>query len=233
MESERPYHHGDLRRALVDTARAMLAEGAGEEELGVRALARRLGVAHSAPGYHFPDRASLLEAVAADGFERLAAAMSAAAARRRGRPDRALLAAGRAYVAFAVENRAQFALMFRPGILERPDAQRAAADAFAVLTDATRPLARTDRARRDLALASWSLVHGLATLAIHDVGAPSARRHLLAGIDAPAAAERLGARALVGFVAETATRSPVAASARAVRSAPARRRPRSASRDES
>src|SRR5689334_10951829 len=61
-ERQRPYHHGDLRRALLAAAVKMIAE-AGPGALSLRALARRIGVSHAAPAHHFSDKAGLLTAV--------------------------------------------------------------------------------------------------------------------------------------------------------------------------
>jgi len=70
----RPYHHGDLPRVLLDTATQAILE-VGPAAVSLRDLARRAGVSHAAPAYHFGDKAGLLTAVAVDGFERLAAAL--------------------------------------------------------------------------------------------------------------------------------------------------------------
>jgi AcrR family transcriptional regulator len=67
----RPYHHGDLRRALLEAAVQAIAE-VGPAAVSLRDLARRVGVSHAAPAHHFGDKAGLLTAVAADGFRRLA-----------------------------------------------------------------------------------------------------------------------------------------------------------------
>ena len=64
----KPYHHGDLRAALVDAALSLVKEG-GIEALGLRAAARRAGVTHAAPYRHFEDKTDLLAAVAQNGFE--------------------------------------------------------------------------------------------------------------------------------------------------------------------
>ncbi len=71
-----PYHHGDLRRALVAAARALLEES-GPEALSLRDVARRVGVSHNAPYRHFPTKQALLAAVAAEEFAALSARMAA------------------------------------------------------------------------------------------------------------------------------------------------------------
>ena len=70
----RPYHHGDLRRALVDAARRLL-EAEGPTALSLRAVAREAGVSPAAPYHHFKDKAELLDAVAHEGWEMLQLAM--------------------------------------------------------------------------------------------------------------------------------------------------------------
>ena len=71
----RPYHHGNLRPALLAAAERALARGG---ELSLRELAREIGVSHAAPRRHFADKQALLDALALDGFERLGREMAAA-----------------------------------------------------------------------------------------------------------------------------------------------------------
>ena len=67
MGSSRPYHHGNLREALLVQAMTTLREG-GVEALSLRELARAVGVSHAAPRRHFPDRQALLDALAERGL---------------------------------------------------------------------------------------------------------------------------------------------------------------------
>src|SRR3954451_16003211 len=76
----RPYHHGNLRTALLEAAERTLREG-GAEKLSLRELAREVGVSHGAPRRHFPDRQALLDALSQAGFERLGAELRGAAAK--------------------------------------------------------------------------------------------------------------------------------------------------------
>src|SRR5215475_2854236 len=101
MAEARPYHHGDLRRALVDAARRLL-ESEGPSALSLRAVAREAGVSPAAPYHHFKDKAELLEAVAQEGWDLLNAEMHKAKAGDKGRHQ--LTALGIAYVCFAREN---------------------------------------------------------------------------------------------------------------------------------
>jgi AcrR family transcriptional regulator len=108
------YHHGHLSAALLQAARVVLARD-GLDGLTLRAVAREAGVSHNAPYHHFPDKAALLEALAADGWDRLGNALREAreAAGRRSL-DR-LQATGLAYVRFALVDPPRFRLMTRPG----------------------------------------------------------------------------------------------------------------------
>src|SRR3970040_1252478 len=146
MSTSGPYHHGDLRSALLRTAGKML-EKEGLASLSLRELARRADVSHNAPYRHFPDRESLLAALAAEGFELLGDAL-------RSRPRREM---GEAYVEFALAHPQLFRLMF--GGLVRPEkrdqrAYESLQKAFADLGDQA-PYA---------AAAAWGLVHGLSHL---------------------------------------------------------------------
>ena len=97
----RPYHHGDLRRALVDAARRLL-EAEGPSALSLRAVAREAGVSPAAPYHHFKDKAELLDAVAQEGWDILGRQMHEAKAGATGMHQ--LTALGIAYVCFAREN---------------------------------------------------------------------------------------------------------------------------------
>src|SRR6186997_1076837 len=91
----RPYHHGDLRRGLVDAARRIL-EADGPTALSLRAVAREAGVSPAAPYHHFKDKGELLDAVAQEGWDMLNAQMLEAKSKAEGRAQ--LNALGVAYV---------------------------------------------------------------------------------------------------------------------------------------
>src|SRR5687767_15921657 len=110
QSEERPYHHGDLRRAMVQAALEILRE-TQSLELSLRELARRAGVSHNAPYKHFADKRELLAAVSAAGFEMLAKRMARAIAGR-GNAREQLFAMLRAYVDHGVDNPALYRLMF-------------------------------------------------------------------------------------------------------------------------
>src|ERR1700761_4247478 len=108
---ERPYHHGNLRTALLTQAERPVRER-GFKELSLRELARETGVSHAAPRRHFPDRQALLDALAEDGFERLGEAMPPALDAARASFQARLRALAHAYIAFAAEHPALIELMF-------------------------------------------------------------------------------------------------------------------------
>ena len=156
--SRRPYHHGDLRRAILTAALDVIAVD-GPSALSLRDLARRAGVSHAAPAHHFKDRTGLLTAIAAEGFGLLADAIGEAAD---------LKDAGVRYVRFAREHPAHFQVMFAPellrdGDLELTTARALAADALSHAVSAVPPEGRGPDARL-AGVAAWSLAHGFATL---------------------------------------------------------------------
>lgn len=177
----KPYHHGDLTNALLQTAAAVIQER-GVAELKMRDLTRRLGVSHGAPANHFRDRTELLVALGVQGFERLTEQQRKAREGEHATPMDALNAIGIAYVEFARDNPAHFEVMFQRGLLSQPALARAAAASFQHLLDtiaAVSPARGGGAAQRDrdlTALGSWALVHGLAMLHVQRIlpGGPDA-----------------------------------------------------------
>ncbi|MFY1824896.1 TetR/AcrR family transcriptional regulator [Myxococcus fulvus] len=161
----RPYHHGSLRRAVLDTAvEALLESGPGGVSL--RELARRAGVSHAALTHHFVDKAGLLTALAEEGYTRLADALDAERERTQD-----FVELGVAYVRFAISHRAHFEVMNRPDLYhpKEPALVAAQARAEAALHDGLGALAkrRLGPDARLGALAAWSIVHGFAVLYIN------------------------------------------------------------------
>ncbi|MGO9490176.1 MAG: TetR/AcrR family transcriptional regulator [Solirubrobacteraceae bacterium] len=129
----RPYHHGNLRTALLEAAAETVRER-GAQELSLRQLARDAGVSHAAPRRHFPDRQALLDALAEAGFERLGAELRAAAQEAGEEFQPRLEAIAAAYVRFATRDAALLELMFANKQREESGALHEAADrAFAVM----------------------------------------------------------------------------------------------------
>ena len=154
-----PYHHGNLRQALLEAALIILQKD-GAAGLGLRDLARAVGVSAAAPYRHFDSRAALLEALAVTGFQRFSAAMEGVAATN---PADPMAAMGKTYVLFALENANLFRLMFSPELKKdgRPGLRMAAEAAF----DTLRHVVGGDiKAGRIKALSAWAKVHGLAIL---------------------------------------------------------------------
>ena len=106
----RPYHHGDLSRALVEAARRIL-EAEGPAALSLRAVAREAGVSPAAPYHHFRDKTELLEAVAEQGWQALGDAIAEARTKSPS-PRESLARIGLAYVKFARANPALYRLMY-------------------------------------------------------------------------------------------------------------------------
>lgn len=175
--SERAYHHGALRPALIAAAEALIAER-GLDRFSLRETARRAGVSAAAPAHHFGDARGLLTAIAAQGFADLADALETADASAG--PDRELRikAQGKAYVAFALDRPARFHLMWRKALLDNDDPQLSEAGrrAWEVLDHATRGPDAPHSGPLDPALApstaAWSIVHGFACLAIDGAFGP-------------------------------------------------------------
>jgi AcrR family transcriptional regulator len=170
MPALRPYHHGNLKPALLQAAVTLIAE-TGPQGFTLREVARRAGVSHNAPYRHFRDKDELLAAVAAQGFERLNAAMNRAAARGTTAEER-LLFCGRGYVTFALRWPQHLLVMFdRPSFREKyPDYAQAGEQAFATLQKFIVHCQETGVLPKGnpqpLALLAWSIAHGVSKLAI-------------------------------------------------------------------
>ena len=132
---ERPYHHGNLRRALLDAAERTMRER-GVQELSLRELAREVCVSHGAPRRHFADRQALLDALAETGFERLRRELRAAVGGAGEDFETRLRETGAAYIRFATRDPALLELMFAGKHRDDADSlQEAAERAFAVMLE--------------------------------------------------------------------------------------------------
>lgn len=165
------YHHGNLRRALIDEALKTIRK-TGVSGLTLRGAGAALGVSRTALYRHFADKDALLAAVAREGFIALKASLDAA---RRSALELAdqLTEMGAAYVRFAIESPSHYRVMFG-GFLDRckdePDLIADAGAAFQALVDAILDLQRARLVRQDdarqLSRFVWAAVHGIAMLAI-------------------------------------------------------------------
>ncbi|WP_315834931.1 TetR/AcrR family transcriptional regulator [Bradyrhizobium prioriisuperbiae] len=171
VAAAKPYHHGDLRRVLVDAAFELVTEG-GAEAVSVREAARRAGVSPGAPFRHFPSRDALLAAVAEEAQRRFRAEISAALADV---PEQDPLARyralGRAYLRWALRNPAHFEVISTGRLFDyeaagelRADNAEIIATTARVLEEAgARGLLRT-RDVRVLQIAGRALVYGFARM---------------------------------------------------------------------
>lgn len=167
----RPYHHGNLRRALLDEALTTI-RNEGVEGLTLREIGARVGVSRTALYRHFADKGALLTAVATEGFRVLRQEL-VRAWDEGGRDDAAFRGMGVAYVRFAVANPSHYRVMFGASIdPEAGDVALAeeAKGAFQALVDALIALqhAKVMRGENTLLMARhvWALVHGMAMLGI-------------------------------------------------------------------
>jgi AcrR family transcriptional regulator len=164
---KRAYHHGDLRAALVETGMRLI-EYSDADQLSLREVAREVGVSAAAVYRHFPDKAALLSALAAEGLERLGTAQRTAAAEAGFGPD-GFTASGRTYVRFALKHPS----LFRMIMSHTPQVDHFAADTEDVSSPmrwlrssvaALAPEDATPEQHRQAALRAWTRVHGLAML---------------------------------------------------------------------
>jgi AcrR family transcriptional regulator len=176
----KPYHHGDLRQALLDAALEIVRrEGVGS--LTLRSVARAARVSHMAPYHHFADKAALVAAVAEAGFRGLRREMEERIARCPDDPRARFRESGIAYVSFAVKHPNLFRVMFGPEAADadaHPELQAASQAAFEVmqglLEQSQAGYAIREDDTRQIGLTAWALVHGLAMLCIDGGFGPEA-----------------------------------------------------------
>ncbi len=158
------YHHGALRDSVLQAA-ATVIERDGVAALSLRSVAADLGVSHTAFRHHFGSREGVLNALATAGHLSLADELRETSA-----ATGSFLEVGVAYVRWALVHRGEFAVMFQPDLLDttEPGLRAARAETFAVLGAGVAGLSAAG-AQEDAAaavIAGWSIVHGIATLAI-------------------------------------------------------------------
>lgn len=167
---KRAYHHGDLCASVLRAALKLL-EKEGLEGLTMRAVAREAKVSHNAPYRHFPNRETLLAALAADGYAMLGQAQREAAVRS------GLRGMGEAYVNFALDHPQRFRLMFGGAvqIARHARLREIATQTYEGLSGALAARVPEAQGARDSSIAAWALVHGLAQLLLDDRVSQAAR----------------------------------------------------------
>ena len=181
MPETKPYHHGNLREALIEASLALIRE-VGIRGFTLREVARRAGVSHAAPYRHFRDKDDLLAVLAEQGFNRLTAAMRAAAARAH-HPFQRLQNAGIAYIEFAQDDPERFQVMFSVELDPQvhSSAMEAGESSFAELVRlvAACPRPSDGPSVETLALVAWTQVQGIAELAPRSKLGMKSRKQLI------------------------------------------------------
>ena len=175
------YHHGNLRDAVLERAAAVIADE-GPYLFSLRSLAADLSVSHTAPRYHFGSREGVLNALAAQGFVWLAEQLQTIRESGGSFVDR-----GVGYVDFALQHPAHFQVMFAPTLLDETDPELAESRAatFSELRSGVEQMSGDGRVEDAAAavIAGWSIVHGIATLALSGNLDSAEVRSLVAGGD--------------------------------------------------
>ncbi len=191
MAETASYHHGDLRRVLVETAATLISEH-GPQHFSLAEVSRRAGVSVAAPYRHFANREALVAAVAAGIYARVTEAMAAGAAGA-ATPADALVGAAEAYVRYAAEHPQHYELLFRSGLDKHahPEVLNAALQGLAVLRSHTQQILRDDvEGAERLATALAITAQGYATLLLDGLLGPQPGPAERSAVEAVAAAAR-------------------------------------------
>ncbi|MCA6114409.1 TetR/AcrR family transcriptional regulator [Bradyrhizobium sp. WSM 1738] len=194
--AEKPYHHGDLRRVLIEAALQLVYEG-GMDAVSVREAARRAGVSPGAPFRHFPSRDALIEAVAEEAQRRFRAEIEAAlAGAAAGDPLGRFRALGLAYLRWAMRNPTHFEIISSRRLFDHDDAAAISRDNAELIALTEQTLAEAFAAGqlrvadlKQVQIAGRALVYGFARMNIDGhfprwgVAAPEAERTAEAILD--------------------------------------------------
>ena len=167
------YHHGDLRQTIIEEALIWI-EQKDIFSLSLRKIARQIGVSHNAPYRHFPDKESLLVAIAEIGFTQLHQTLQQAFIKSSDDAQKRLETIGVAYIEYAISNQAYYRVMFSDvcwaDSQKYPKLEPTSQEAFNVLLDTIKigqkEAVFNAQNSQELARVCWSLVHGVSTLAI-------------------------------------------------------------------
>ena len=180
QHKRKTYHHGELRPVLVQAALDIVRKK-GVESLTMRSVAKAAKVSHMAAYHHFADKATLVAAVAEEGFQGLRREMQERMVRCPDNPRAKFRESGIAYVVYAVANPNLFRVMFGPEAADssaHPGLDESAKSAFGLVqglveeSQASSSLLSEDS--RQIGLTAWALVHGLAVLCIDGQFGPEA-----------------------------------------------------------
>ncbi len=166
---QKSYHHGDLRSAILVEARAIL-EAHGEEAMTMRKIADRIGVSAMAAYKHFANRDAILQALAIEGFDKLARVTLRERKKDKLPANEQLTAIGVAYIMHGIRHPEIYRVMFGQLTSGTPNAatKEAADKAYSVLCDCLRENSATfgfDESEAEAhAFSAWSMAHGMTSL---------------------------------------------------------------------
>lgn len=166
------YHHGNLRRVLIDTAVELISEQ-GAKDLSLRKIAKRAGVSHAAPYRHFKDKNAILAAVAKEGFDMMLKTTEERIARSQGNELDHFAISGLSYIDFAVNYPAHYRVMFGTRLENSyfsDEFKPESIPVFKLLRDIIISCQKKKLLKpgdpHEMAMAAWSIVHGFAMLRI-------------------------------------------------------------------
>jgi len=165
-----PYHHGDLKNALIKAGTEILAsEGLGG--LSLRKVAKQAGVSHAAPYAHFKDKQALIAAISTEGFKQLYTQIESVKETYQANPESLLIETAWAYVQFALNEPDRFKLMFSSALemeKEYPDFVESSQRAFRQVLDIVEICQGANILKSGdselIALSLWGTVHGFISL---------------------------------------------------------------------
>ena len=170
MDAKIPYHHGDLKNALIQAGVEILArEGVGG--LSLRKVAKQAGVSHAAPYSHFADKQALIAAISTEGFKQLYTQVETVFSTHRDDPGNLLVETAWAYVQFGLNEPDRFKLMFS-SVLEKekdyPDFVEISQKNFRQITEIVETCQKAGLLKAGdsdlVATGLWGMVHGFVSL---------------------------------------------------------------------
>ncbi len=166
------YHHGNLRRVLIDTALEIISEK-GADDVSLRQIARRANVSHTAPYRHFKDKNAILAAVAREGFDMMLRQTEVRIAHSRGDELEHFAICGLSYIDFALNYPSHYRVMFgtrSENSYFSDEFTPESTPSFQLLSDKIRICREKGLLKagdlKEMTLAAWSIVHGFAMLRI-------------------------------------------------------------------